>query len=85
MGRKNNKKTLENDNPTQKPVTLIKELLEASAQPSDTILDCFMGCGSTIKGVKEFGDLYYIGIEIDEEMFEKAKAYIEEAPDGIRT
>lgn len=65
---------------TQKPVALIKELLEASAQPSDTVLDCFMGSGSTIKAVKEFGDIYYIGIELDKAMFEKALAFIEEPP-----
>ena len=62
--------------PTQKPVTLIKELLEASARPADTVCDPFMGSGSTIKAAKEFGSLNYIGIELDAERFEKAKAFI---------
>ena len=62
--------------PTQKPVTLIKELLEASARPADTVCDPFMGSGSTIKAAKEFGNLNYIGIELDAERFEKAKAFI---------
>jgi site-specific DNA-methyltransferase (adenine-specific) len=43
--------------PTQKPVQLIKELIDASAQKTDTICDPFMGSGSTIKAVKEMKDL----------------------------
>jgi len=63
--------------PTQKPEAVITELLEASAQPHDTVCDPFMGSGSTIKAVKEFGlDLKYIGIELDRERFDKAAAYI---------
>jgi len=62
--------------PTQKPIELIKELLEVSAQKADTICDPFMGSGSTIKAIKEFGGLNYIGIELDREMFEKARAFI---------
>ncbi len=65
--------------PTQKPEQLIKELLEVSAQPSDTVCDPFMGSGSTIKAIKEYGNLNYIGIELDKERFEKAKAYIGES------
>lgn len=63
--------------PTQKPIQVIMELLEASARQADTVCDPFMGSGSTIKAVKEFGhDLKYIGIELDRERFEKAAAYI---------
>lgn len=62
--------------PTEKPVELIKQLLEASAQPNDTVCDPFMGGGSTIKACKEFGNLNYIGIELDKDIFEVAKAFI---------
>lgn len=62
--------------PTQKPVELIKELLSVSAQKADTVCDPFMGSGSTIKATKEYGDLSFIGIELDRTMFEKAKAFI---------
>jgi site-specific DNA-methyltransferase (adenine-specific) len=62
--------------PTQKPEQLIKELIDASAQKADTICDPFMGSGSTIKAIKEFDGLNYIGIEVDKERFEKAKSYI---------
>ena len=62
--------------PTQKPPELIREILDVSAQKNDTICDPFMGSGSHIKAAKEYGDLTYIGIELDELMFEKAKAFI---------
>ncbi len=62
--------------PTQKPVELIRVLLEASARKADTVCDPFMGSGSTIKAAKEFGGLNYIGIELDREMFERARAFI---------
>jgi hypothetical protein len=36
-----------------------------------------MGSGSTIKAVVDYGlDVNYIGIELDKDFFEKAKAYI---------
>lgn len=62
--------------PTQKPIELIKELLEASSHKKDTVIDPFMGSGSTIKAIKEFGDLNYIGIELDRERFEKASVFV---------
>lgn len=62
--------------PTQKPEGVIKVMLEASAHSRDTVIDPFMGSGSTIKAVKEYGDLNYIGIELDEDRFDKASAYI---------
>ena len=62
--------------PTQKPVELIRVLLEASARKADTVCDPFMGSGSTIKAAKQFGGLNYIGVELDREMFERARAFI---------
>jgi len=62
--------------PTQKPVELIEEILLVSAQKADVVCDPFMGSGSVIKAVKNYGDLSYVGIEIDREIFEKAKIFI---------
>ena len=62
--------------PTQKPTDVIKELLSVSSQKADTVCDPFMGSGSTIKSVKEYGGLSYVGIEIDRDVFEKAKTFI---------
>lgn len=33
--------------PTEKPVSLIRELIENSSDIGDTVLDCFAGSGST--------------------------------------
>jgi DNA modification methylase/transcriptional regulator with XRE-family HTH domain len=62
--------------PTQKPTELIKVLLKASSQKADTVCDPFMGSGSTIKAVNEIGGLNYIGIELNKDMFERAKGFI---------
>jgi site-specific DNA-methyltransferase (adenine-specific) len=62
--------------PTQKPVEVIRQLLDVSAHKADTVCDPFMGSGATIKAVKDFGGLHYIGIELDKLVFEKAKAFI---------
>ena len=63
--------------PTQKPTELIKQILEVSANKHDLVCDPFMGSGSHIKAAKDYG-CNYIGIELDSEMFEKAKNYINE-------
>jgi len=63
--------------PTQKPIELIKEILEVSALKNDFVVDPFMGSGSTIKACNEYG-LKSLGIELDEEMFLIANNYINE-------
>ena len=63
---------------TQKPVQLIKELLEISAIKKDLICDPFMGVGTTIKASKEMNmELSTIGIEIDKNISATAKDYTE--------
>ena len=62
--------------PTQKPVELIKQILEVSAINADTVCDPFMGSGSTIKATIEYGGLNYIGIEIDRSTFDRASSFI---------
>ena len=54
--------------PTQKPIELIKEILEVSALKNDFVVDPFMGSGSTIKACNEYG-VKSLGIELDKEMF----------------
>ena len=61
--------------PTQKPVELIKEILEVSALKNDFIVDPFMGSGSTIKACNEM-NLKSLGIELDKEMFNIANNFI---------
>ena len=49
--------------PTQKPVELLKRILLASSNESDTILDAFCGCGTSIAAAQEL-NRQWIGIDI---------------------
>lgn len=62
--------------PTQKPVELLKYLIEKSSNENDTVLDPFMGSGSTGVAAKEL-NRNFIGIELDENYFNIAKERIE--------
>lgn len=57
--------------PTQKPVSLLKFLIEKSSQESETVLDPFMGSGSTCLAAKKL-NRKYIGIEVDEQWYKLA-------------
>jgi adenine-specific DNA-methyltransferase len=57
--------------PTQKPVGILKPLVEAFSRPGDTILDPFCGSGSTLLAAREL-DRMYVGIELDPVYFRTA-------------
>ena len=63
--------------PTQKPVQLYKWLLEKYAKPGDKILDTHAGSASSLIACFEMG-FKYVGFEIDEEYYAKAKARLDE-------
>lgn len=67
--------------PTEKPVELMKILIENSSNKNDIVLDPFMGAGSTGVASVEIGRSF-IGIEIDKHYYDvsklKLKDYIEE-------
>ena len=60
---------------TEKPVNLMKILVENSSNEEDTVLDPFMGIGATGIACKEL-NRNFIGIEIDENYFNIAKERI---------
>ena len=62
--------------PTEKPVSLMKILVENSSNEGDTVLDCFMGVGATGVACKQL-NREFIGIEIDERYYEIASERIE--------
>ena len=64
------------EHPTQKPVSLMRDLLGIHTNEGDTVLDAFMGSGST--GIACIHtNRNFIGIELDENYFKIAKDRIE--------
>lgn len=49
--------------PTQKPVELLKRILQASSNEGDVVLDAFCGCGTSIAAAQEL-NRKWIGIDI---------------------
>ena len=64
--------------PTQKPVSLMKWCIELSTNPNDTILDPFMGSGTTGVACVQL-NRNFIGIEIDEGYYKIAEKRIHDA------
>lgn len=61
--------------PAEKPVELIQRFIRVSTQKNDTVLDCFMGSGTTgVACAKEGRN--FIGIEIDQDCFRLAERRI---------
>lgn len=62
---------------TEKPVELMKILIDNSSKPNDVVLDPFMGIGSAGIACKEL-DRQFIGIEIDPAYYQIASNRIKE-------
>lgn len=67
--------------PTEKPLALMRQLIESSSVIGDTVLDPFMGVGSTCVAALALGRRA-IGIEIDPGYFEIARIRCEYATQG---
>ncbi len=58
--------------PTQKPISLLDRVIEASSNPGDMVLDPFCGCGTTVDAAQRLGrrwvgiDVTYIAIDLIE-------------------
>lgn len=59
------------DHPTEKPVDVLRQLIESSSSLYETVLDPFVGCGSTLVAARLEGR-EAIGIEIEERYCEIA-------------
>lgn len=59
--------------PTQKPIALYKWLMEKYAKQGDNILDTHLGSASSAIAAYDLG-YEFVGIEIDSEYYENAKA-----------
>ena len=68
----------ENNHPTVKPLALMRYLCKMVTQPNGTVLDPFMGSGTTGVAALEEG-FSFSGIELDKGYFQIAKERIEKA------
>ena len=70
--------------PTEKPVELMKILIENSSNTGDVILDPFMGSGSTCVAAVNT-NRHYIGFELDEKYFQIACDRLDEVERKVKT
>ena len=68
--------------PTQKPVKLYEWLLTRYAKQGDKILDTHVGSASSLIACHRFG-LQYVGFELDEDYYIKAKERLENSKQQI--
>lgn len=61
--------------PTQKPTRLLQELIADGSDEGDTVLDCFMGSGSTGVACLNTGRRF-VGMELDDKYFQTASKRI---------
>ena len=68
---RDNKNIYPKIHPTQKPVTLLKTLIEIFTDEGDTVIDPCAGSGSTLRSCQELNRNCY-GFEIDKRFFKAA-------------
>jgi DNA modification methylase len=66
------------EHPHKKPAELIEKLILQSSQPGDTVLDPFVGAGTTCLAAKKLGRKF-VGIELDDQYCDLAAARINES------
>ena len=62
--------------PTQKPVSLIEQLILKHSRIGDIVLDCFFGSGTTVAACLKT-HRNFVGCELSEEYYNKAKLRLE--------
>lgn len=70
------------NHPTQKPEGLFERMILASSNEGDTVLDCFLGTGTTLRVCQQLGRKG-IGIEINPSFVEVAKVRLLEPFSGF--
>ena len=65
------------NHPTIKPLNIIENLIFNSSNEGDTVLDCFMGSGTTGVACQKL-NRNFIGVEIEKKYFDVAKKRIED-------
>lgn len=70
--RRDNQNAYPKIHPTQKPVSLLKRLIEIFTDPGDVVIDPVAGSASTLRAAYELGRSSY-GFEIDRAIYNEAK------------
>lgn len=70
--KRDSKKQYPKIHPTQKPISVLKRLIEIFTDPGDVVIDPCAGSGSTLQAAFELGRNAY-GFEVSREFYSKAK------------
>jgi site-specific DNA-methyltransferase (adenine-specific) len=70
--KRDSKKEYPKIHPTQKPISVLKRLIEIFTDPGDVVIDPCAGSGSTLQAAYELGMSAY-GFEVSREFYTKAK------------
>lgn len=70
--KRDNKKEYPKIHPAQKPVGVLKQLIEIFTDPDDVVIDPVAGSGTTLRAAAELGRSAY-GFEIDRTFYQRAK------------
>jgi site-specific DNA-methyltransferase (adenine-specific) len=63
----------ETEHPNEKPVDLLKKLIESTTSEHDLVIDPFAGCASTLIASLKLNRNFW-GAEIEEQFFEEGSA-----------
>lgn len=69
--------------PTTKNVEVLERIIKAYTNPGDTVLDCFMGSGSTAVAALRTGR-NSVGCELDEEYFQKLQQRVQDEKQNLQ-
>ena len=69
--------------PTQKPVAVLKRLIEIFTDPGEVVIDPCCGSGATLRAARELGREAY-GFEIDRNFYRRAKEEMLKPDEQIR-
>ena len=69
------------DHPTQKPLSLFTALIEKHSNPGDTVLDCFLGSGTTAVAALKTGRSI-VGCELDQKYYRQMLKRLEKEYEG---
>ncbi|MCF7836621.1 site-specific DNA-methyltransferase [Candidatus Gracilibacteria bacterium] len=68
--------------PTEKNIDLLKNIILASSNPDDLVLDCFCGSGTTLQAAQELGR-NWIGIDQSEEAIKITQERLKNIPSSL--